>query len=98
MSTTSIAPLQPALGSSPTGEATPRPRTVQQAAQQFEALLIAELLRMSHGDEHGWLGTGQQDSTASSAMEYAEESLAQSIAAQGGLGLSGLIARHLASP
>jgi Rod binding domain-containing protein len=70
------------------------PRDVKQAAQQFEALLITELLRLAHGEEGGWLGTGE-DSTASPAVGLAEESLAQSISANGGLGLSKLVAENL---
>ena len=76
------------------GETATRPRDVKQAAQQFEALLITELLRLAHGEEGGWLGTGE-DSTASSAVGLAEESLAQSISSNGGLGLSDLVAKDL---
>ena len=73
-----------------------RPRNVKQASQQFEALLITELLRLAHGEEGGWLGTGE-DSTASSAIGLAEESLAQTISASGGLGLSDLVTKDLAA-
>lgn len=76
------------------GETATPPRDVKQAAQQFEALLITELLRLAHGEEGGWLGTGE-DSTASSAVGLAEESLAQSISSNGGLGLAGLVAKDL---
>ena len=85
-------PVVPAI--SDDADTSVRPRDVKQAAQQFEALLITELLRLAHGEEGGWLGTGE-DSTASSAVGLAEESLAQSISANGGLGLSNLVAENL---
>lgn len=71
-----------------------RPRNLPQAAQQFEALLIGELLRSAHSEDGGWLGTGE-DSTAAPAMGRAEESLAQAISSHGGLGLSKYIVQSM---
>ena len=71
-------------------------RPIKQAGQQFEALLIGELLRMTHSGEEGWLGAGE-DSASSCAMGVAEESLAQTIAAQGGFGLGNLVTHSLAA-
>jgi Rod binding domain-containing protein len=56
------------------------------AAQDFEALLIAQMLRSAREDE-GSSGT---------MMEYAEQQVAQLISASGGLGLAGLVERGLA--
>ena len=70
------------------------PEQIHKAAQQFESLLMTQLLRTAHGDDEGWLGTGD-DQTASSAMGMAEEQLAQSLSVRGGLGLSGLIEQGL---
>lgn len=67
---------------------------IADAARQFEALLIAKLLRGARGDGEGWLGSGE-DSTASAALELAEEQFAEALAAQGGLGLARLIAAGL---
>jgi Rod binding domain-containing protein len=69
-------------------------RPIKQAGQQFEALLISELLRMTHSGEEGWLGSGE-DSASSCATGVAEESLAQAIAAQGGFGIGNLVTRSL---
>jgi Rod binding domain-containing protein len=72
------------------------PAAIEDAARQFEALLIAQLIRSareSSGSE-GWLGAGE-DQTASSAMELAEEQFAQALSAQGGMGLAGLIVSGL---
>jgi Rod binding domain-containing protein len=70
------------------------PEKIREAAQQFESLLVAYLLRTMRPEGGGWLGTGD-DPTASSAMELAEEQFAQALAAQGGLGLAKLVADGL---
>lgn len=69
------------------------PVKVKQAATQFEALLIGQMMKSMRGTD-GWLGTGEDDSS-SSAMEYAEESFAQSMAANGGLGLASMVSKGL---
>ncbi len=71
------------------------PEKIKQAASQFESLLIGQMMKSMHDSEGGWLGTGEDDS-ASSAMEYAEESFAQAMAANGGLGLAATISKGLA--
>ena len=68
------------------------PAKIRDAAQQFEALLIGQMLRMVR-ESGGWLGTS--DSSSDCAMEYAEEQLALVMARGGGLGLADLIARGL---
>ena len=75
--------------------ATPKddPEKVRKAARDFEALLISQVLKLSHESE-GWLGTSDSDAS-SSAMEYAQESFAQSLAANGGLGLAKLVSGGL---
>jgi Rod binding domain-containing protein len=68
------------------------PEKVQDAARQFEALLLGQILRSARGDG-GWLGSN--DGASDCAMEYAEQQLASLLAEQGGLGLAGLIAQGL---
>ena len=70
------------------------PGRIDQAAQQFEALLIGQILHSAHTGESGWLGT--DDSSGSCATGFAEEQLANTIAQQGGFGLAKLITRDLA--
>ena len=72
------------------------PAKVKESAKQFEALLIGQMLKSMRDSEGGWLGTG--DDAASSAMEYAQESFAQSLADSGGLGLAKLIVKGLQGP
>lgn len=73
------------------------PRNITKAASDFEALLVAQLLRSARGSESGWLATGD-DQSASSLLEMGEEHLAQSITAAGGLGLAKMIAQGLRQP
>jgi flagellar protein FlgJ len=70
------------------------PAKVKEAAKQFEALLIGQMMKSMSDAEGGWLGTGDDDSAAT-AMEYAQESFAQAMAANGGLGLATLVANGL---
>jgi len=70
------------------------PAKVKNAAQQFEALLIGQMMKSMQDSEGGWLGTGEDDSS-SSAMEYGQEIFAQAMAQNGGLGLTNLIVNGL---
>ena len=72
------------------------PEKVRNAAQQFEALLIGQILQSAAQD--GWLGSGG-DSASSCATGFAQEQLASVMAKNGGFGLADLIAKGLeASP
>jgi Rod binding domain-containing protein len=70
------------------------PDKIHHAAQQFESLLISQILKTAHDDSEGWLGTGD-DQAGSSAMEIGQEQFAQALSAQGGLGLASLIEKGL---
>jgi len=64
------------------------PTKIHDAAQQFESLLIGQLLKTSReAGGGGWLGTDDGDAGATS-MEIAEQQLAKMLAANGGLGMS----------
>jgi peptidoglycan hydrolase FlgJ len=67
---------------------------IKNAAKQFEALLIGQMLKSMQDAEGGWLGTGE-DESASSALQYAQEMFAQSLSANGGLGLANLVVTGL---
>lgn len=67
----------------------------KQAAEQFEAVLIGQLLRsMRESASGGWLGTGE-DAAGDSMMEVAEEHLSAVMAAQGGIGLATLVTQGI---
>src|SRR5215831_12049357 len=65
------------------------------AATQFEGLMITQLLRASHAEGEGWLGSGG-DGTAEQANAMAEEFLAQALASKGGLGIARMVHASLA--
>lgn len=64
------------------------------AAQQFEALLIGQLLRSAREGGGGWLGSGG-DSSSDCATDMAEQQLAATLSQHGGLGLADTIADGL---
>lgn len=70
------------------------PGNIAEAAKQFEALMIAQLLKEARGDEGGWFGSGE-DCGSATASGLAEEQFAQALAQSGGLGLSSQIASSL---
>jgi Rod binding domain-containing protein len=72
------------------------PEKIRGAATQFEALLISQILKTAHeGEDGGWLGTGE-DETSNTTMGMADEYFARAIAAHGGLGLAQMISAGLA--
>jgi len=71
------------------------PEKIRDAASQFEALLISQVLKASHeGEDQGWLGTGE-DQTAGAMMSLAEDFFARAMAARGGFGLARMVASGL---
>jgi Rod binding domain-containing protein len=77
-----------------TGSAIPKhdnPAKIHEAAQQFESLLIGQLLKTSHdAGGSGWLGTDDDDA-GQTGIGFGEEQFSRMIAASGGLGLSPMI-------
>src|SRR5579863_8036009 len=77
------------------GGAIPRydnsPAKIHDAAQQFESLLISQLLKTAHdAGGSGWLGTDDDDA-GQTGIGFGEEQLSRMIASSGGLGLSSMI-------
>ena len=70
---------------------------VKKAAQQFEGLILGQMLKSVHeSSDEGVLGSGG-DPSGSTAMEMAFEHIAQTIAANGGLGLAKFAEKGLAA-
>jgi Rod binding domain-containing protein len=82
-----IPPILPAASPVATGGAKTR-----DAAQQFEALLLAQILRSVR--ESG-SGLGKTEESADCTPDFAEQQFARVLAQQGGLGLAALIAAGL---
>ncbi len=73
-----------------------KPSKLHEAAQQFEALVIGEMLRAQReSGSEGWLGSGD-DSSSDSATDMAEGQLSKALAAGGGLGLAKMIEKTMA--
>jgi Rod binding domain-containing protein len=81
----------------PTAHKTDDPAKIRDAAHQFEALLIAQLLRSARESDGGWLGAGE-DSATDCAFDLADQQLASVMAENGGLGLAHLVASGLSKP
>jgi Rod binding domain-containing protein len=71
----------------------PSKAKTQDAAEQFEALLIASMLQ-SCRQGSSWMGSGEE-SGGQSAVGYAEEHLARALAAQGGFGIAATVMKGL---
>jgi Rod binding domain-containing protein len=96
---TNVALATPLKGPAPEAAAATGSEKTQNAAREFESLLLTMMLktmREASGSE-GWLGTGE-DQAASSVMELAEQQVAQALAASGGLGLARLAEEGLKQP
>jgi peptidoglycan hydrolase FlgJ len=87
--TNQLLPAPPAATNQAGGNSAD-PTRVKKAAEQFEALLLGQLLKSAQPSDEGWLGTGD-DQSGSIAMEYAQESFAQAMASRGGLGVASLV-------
>jgi Rod binding domain-containing protein len=83
------APVPPSFGGPPA----PGGDRVRDAATQFEALVIAQLLK---GAGTSW--TGGEDATASHMLEFAQEQMASALSAAGGLGLASMVVAGLERP
>ena len=71
------------------------PQKTKDAAVQFESLLVGQILKSAHSEEGGWLGAGEEDQTAGSAMQMADEYFARALTSHGGLGLARMISNSL---
>lgn len=68
---------------------------IADAAKQFEALMLVEILKAARSSsEGGWLGTGD-DQSGQLAVEMAEQQFAQAMSARGGLGIAKLVTASL---
>lgn len=67
----------------------PKPGGVETSARDFEALLIAQLLRAAR--------EGAESAEADSVMQMAESQFASVLAANGGLGLAAIVTKALSA-
>ena len=70
------------------------PAKIRDAAQQFEALLLGQIMQSMEESGKGWLSTGD-DPSGECATQFAEQAFATALSKHGGLGLANLIAAGL---
>lgn len=88
-----MTPVRSLAGPAGSLEST-RPRDLVESAQQFEALLIEQMLRsMRETEGEGWMGASS--GAGDSLMEYAEQEMSRVIAAGGGFGLAKMVQESL---
>jgi flagellar protein FlgJ len=87
---TSVVPQAGAIGHAKVDT----PEKMRDAAQQFEAILIGQILKSARGNGSGWLSDGG-DQAGEIATDYAEQQFSTVLAQQGGLGLADMIAKGL---
>ncbi len=76
------------------GSADPQTAKLKDGAQQFEAMLLGEMLKPLHFGSAG--GEGEQDDSASGTVEsFGVEALSKSIAKGGGFGIARQIIRQV---
>jgi Rod binding domain-containing protein len=83
-----------AVGAAAIGGSTVKTGKIADAAGQFEALLIGQMLKSMREEGSGWLGTGE-DKSADAVMGFAEEQFAAALSAGGGLGLAKMVGAGL---
>jgi Rod binding domain-containing protein len=96
MSGPAIPPLSALMSTMPAAPSAAQSRDPDKAhdsAQQFEALLIGQMLRSVRESGSSWLGS--EDSSGECGTDYAEQQFAAVLAHSGGLGLANIITRGL---
>jgi Rod binding domain-containing protein len=74
--------------------AEPHPKNAAEAAKQFEALMIAQMLRTAHESTSNSLD-GDESSSSDAMFDLAGQQFAQVLANNGGLGLAKMILQGL---
>lgn len=73
------------------------PAKVKETAQQFEAMLIAQMMKSARESSAGGWGGESEDKAGDSMMDMAEQQLSQLLAAGGGLGLAKLVIQGIST-
>jgi len=98
MAIDAIAPKPAGLPSALPQKSQDSPAKIKDAASQFEALLVGQMLKSAREASSKGLSADNTDSSGDSMMEMAEQQLSKVLAASGGLGLSKLIVQGLTAP
>ncbi len=88
--------LNSLAGPSP-GASSSDPKKQLAAAQDFESLLVGQMLHSLRENGSSWLGTEDNDDAGATAFGFGEDQLAKALTKGGGLGLAKVIASGLAA-
>jgi len=91
--TLTIGQVESKLPANPVADADSRIK-IRESAKQFEALLIGQIIRTMRESTGGWLGSGE-DQASASMSEFAEQQMAQVLSSTGGFGLASLIEKAI---
>jgi peptidoglycan hydrolase FlgJ len=82
----------PVLSASAPGASKDTPEKIRNAATEFEALLIAQMLKSARESGGGLTGDAdEQDETNSTMLELGEQQLAMALSSNGGFGLAKMV-------
>ena len=92
-----MTPVVPTVGISQAAPSSQNsPKQTEAAAKDFEALLLSQMLHSMRESSGDCFGTGQ-DQAMDAAMGIAEEQFGRALAAGGGIGLTKMVSKSLAS-
>ncbi len=93
---TNLNPLSVAsVSAEQQSSSTPNPKKLSEAAKQFEALMISQMMKsVRDSSDSGWLSDGDEAGEDSSTG-MAEEQFAQAMASSGGLGLAQMVIKTM---
>lgn len=86
-----LLPVSASAAPSSSPRAAETPENIRDAASQFEALLIGQMLRSVRESGSGAWGGTEDDDSGSAMLDMAEQQMAQVMASAGGLGLAKLV-------
>ncbi|HUA20748.1 MAG TPA: hypothetical protein VMB25_18495 [Bryobacteraceae bacterium] len=78
-------------GASPGQAGKDTPEKIRQAAQEFEGLLLSEMLKSARESADSLTGSDEDEDANSTVLEMGEEQFAQALAASGGLGIAKMV-------
>ena len=92
-----VSSLSPVWNAATAGRSKDSPAKIKDTAQQFEGLMIGELLKTAReaGSASGWTGTSEEDQAGQTGLDMAEQQLATVMAKSGGFGLTKFIVHSL---
>jgi peptidoglycan hydrolase FlgJ len=67
------------------------------AAEQFEAILLQEMLKPMRSDERSWGGEEQADGSSDTINSFGTEAVAKAIARSGGVGIARQVIRQVST-